>query len=352
MRLTFICKIPNENAQQNTGGMSRILTMDKYLNFVEEIFYIDFKNRLILDKNNKKTIKLTLTEVVKIIRISDFIYIHAFANMTRFLPFKYLTNAKIIFDAHGVASVEEKVKKNYIKYYILSLLETISLNSPDLIISVTKSMESYFITKSKSIKKMLVLPIVNKIDLNEINSETVNNISLINKKSNEHMVVYSGGIQVWQNINLMVELANKNRNKKLKFLFLSKEKEFIENKINKSMLNKTVFVFSTTREQIGYYYKLSNFGFLLREENLVNKVAFPTKLFEYIDFEIVPIVLNKKIGDFESLGIEGVLFKDLEAIDNDLVKKMKENNTLIKVELNKEFECNKEYLINFIKGNV
>ena len=43
MKLVFISKIPDENATQNTGGMSRIITVDKYLDFIKNIYYMILK---------------------------------------------------------------------------------------------------------------------------------------------------------------------------------------------------------------------------------------------------------------------------------------------------------------------
>jgi hypothetical protein len=51
-------------------------------------------------------------------------------------------------------------------------------------------------------------------------------------------------------------------------------------------------------------YLQSTYGFVLRGDNLINNVACPTKLVEYMFWGVIPIVIQPAIGDFMELGYQ------------------------------------------------
>jgi hypothetical protein len=61
-----------------------------------------------------------------------------------------------------------------------------------------------------------------------------------------------------------------------------------------------------------HHYARADLGFVLRSESIVNRVACPTKLIEYMRFGIVPIVISPKIGDFEDYGYQFVTLEEFE----------------------------------------
>jgi hypothetical protein len=57
---------------------------------------------------------------------------------------------------------------------------------------------------------------------------------------------------------------------------------------------------------------MANFGFIQREDHLLNRIANPTKLVEYLYFGMRPIVWSADIGDFVQMGYEYV---SIDALD-------------------------------------
>ena len=53
-------------------------------------------------------------------------------------------------------------------------------------------------------------------------------------------------------------------------------------------------------------YPRCSYGFVLRDDIAVNNVACPTKLIEYLQYGIVPILHTERIGDFAALGMQYV----------------------------------------------
>lgn len=60
-------------------------------------------------------------------------------------------------------------------------------------------------------------------------------------------------------------------------------------------------------------YQTAHYGFVLRDDITVNNVACPTKLVEYLQYGILPILLTPNIGDFAARGMEYLPLEDLLA---------------------------------------
>lgn len=62
---------------------------------------------------------------------------------------------------------------------------------------------------------------------------------------------------------------------------------------------------------------------------IVNKVACPTKLIEYLEHGIIPIVLQPEIGDFNKMGYRYILNDDFlegKIPNHDVLEQMKIEN--------------------------
>lgn len=114
---------------------------------------------------------------------------------------------------------------------------------------------------------------------------------------------YLGGMQPWQNfelsINFFVDEYQKSMDKKRNFapffLVITQEKVLAEKKINEILRHnfaakKNIRIISTKNPQETKKYLLaSDYGFLLREENLINWTARPVKALEYRDAGLLVI---------------------------------------------------------------
>jgi hypothetical protein len=61
-----------------------------------------------------------------------------------------------------------------------------------------------------------------------------------------------------------------------------------------------------TPDQMEAEYRTCHYGMILRDDIVVNNVACPTKLVEYLQYGIVPVCKSEKIGDFAELGMHYV----------------------------------------------
>jgi hypothetical protein len=112
--------------------------------------------------------------------------------------------------------------------------------------------------------------------------------------------IYSGGNQKWQNISQIFDFIEQNDKDNYFYIFLSHQKDFFESIIGDrfSAIKDRFFVTSVLPEKLPEYYSQAHYGFLLRDDHILNKVSMPTKMVEYLYYGITPIVKLKEIGDF------------------------------------------------------
>src|SRR5690606_13514204 len=118
-------------------------------------------------------------------------------------------------------------------------------------------------------------------------------------------VVYSGNLQSWQNIDLMIQVMKSNLDDRIQYDILTGEPEELKRRLQaEGIAMDRICVQTVAPSALGDYYRAAHYGFVLRDDMVVNRVACPTKLVEYLYYGIIPIVSCANIGDFETLGYE------------------------------------------------
>ena len=118
-------------------------------------------------------------------------------------------------------------------------------------------------------------------------------------------VVYAGGTQRWQLVDLMLDAIEKAGNACDYRLFIPDAHQFDDLWGNRKR-PRNLSVGTRPPELLPQEYASCQFGFVLREDCTVNRVACPTKLVEYMVNDVIPIVLSPNIGDFGNDGMEYV----------------------------------------------
>lgn len=81
--------------------------------------------------------------------------------------------------------------------------------------------------------------------------------------------------------------------------------------INQSINPNTIAIIAAVCSVLAILNK-RYYVFVLRDDILVNQVACPTKIVEYLNYGIKPIVLSEKIGDFKEYGYEYIFINQLD----------------------------------------
>lgn len=232
-------------------------------------------------------------EIMSWYKKASSVYVHSIYGSLMALPAYWLV--KPITDLHGVVPEELLFKGKPWRARLFNLIERIVMRQSVALVYVTSAMQQHFQQKygrhSSADRTIAILP-----KLTDERSQIKN---VLGSRRDPKAVVYAGGLQPWQNVPLMVEAAAKAPH--FRFIFLSGEAEALQ---RLAFMGKVADFSCTSVEpdQVPDYYLNCTYGFVLRDPVVLNRVACPTKLVEYLHWGVIPIVLSPDIGDFLTLG--------------------------------------------------
>ncbi|HCU57400.1 MAG TPA: hypothetical protein DF984_04095, partial [Anaerolineaceae bacterium] len=266
------------------------------------------------------------------------IYFHSVLALKRFIILFKLPFLKKIIDLHGVVPEEFRYHGDFQNGDVYEKVEKLAVKKADYIVTVTNAMHQYLIQKyGKLIKgEFIVLPIF---------SEEPEKAVIPHQGSINSMIVYAGGLQKWQQVQKMVDAIIATSDKYYYKFYCPNPDEFKKLLPSRLVSSKMIEIGSKTKSELSEEYKSSDFGLILREDIVVNRVACPTKLVEYLMMGIVPIMESEKIGDFASLGMKYVPLTQLiqkNLPDEDSRIEMARSNYSVLLQLHQQFKVGKE----------
>ncbi|GAA4280197.1 glycosyltransferase family protein [Gaetbulibacter aestuarii] len=202
-------------------------------------------------------------------------------------------SAKCLNWFQGVVPEESFMKNgSKLKYLVLSFCEFIVIKMSIYNFFVSQEMYLHYKKKYNYRKNnFYIMPCFN-MKLNE-------NIHL---KDNKKSLVYAGSMTKWQKVEsvLKVYMELKSIDPDFELTILTRQLErskvlLKKNKLLDEVLCKQVKMEDMPNELIKYKY-----GFLLRDNITVNKVACPTKMNSYLACGVIPIY-SENIGDFKEV---------------------------------------------------
>lgn len=232
---------------------------------------------------------------------------------------------------------EEAVMMGYSKwrYYVHSAIERLVLRKCKFVIFCSEEMKRHYEVKYKMNfhGNSFVMPCFNETQIDEK--------SFLNeKKYKENNFVYIGGLQPWQCFNETAYVYKKIEEKmggKTK-LYIYTADQIGAKAIVESLKIQNYFIGYKEKDELGECLRNMKYGFVLRKNVEVNRVATPTKLSNYISHGIIPIYsdclksfdeYNKKtkgpavICDVENLdtGIENIVDSCQSKVEKNAMKK-------------------------------
>lgn len=349
--ILFIADFPTvENVRD--GMFQRIAAIDSLTKNKNRVYLnISFK------KNLKKKVSVTQNCTVehlnyfvhnKIIKNylkqASVIYVHSLYNMLKILPTGCYN--KIILDIHGVVPEEIAFLGKKIKSSIYNKIEKKAIKNCYKLIHVTSAMKEFYERKYNLNldSRSIVLPIFEKTTINPNYSKW---------ESNTFEVIYAGGMQAWQNIDLMIKVSKDTDSGNIRFNFFFPQVLISDFKLKLGdyLDSRTIMVDSLPKEDIIKVMTRCHLGFVLRDDIVVNKVACPTKLIEYLECGVVPVVKSPEIGDFNTLGYSFIRVEELNSSLNmdDLHEKV-ENNYKVLTRFQSLTEHSKSILVNIFEN--
>lgn len=277
--ILFIAPDPHKG-QKREGFLQRVMAIDEIFGDSEKLYFDN------LDNDHDRAAALIN---------ADLIYVHSIYNATKIIEYYGIFGKKIVTDLHGVVPEEQEVLGSKENADLMQEIEERVFSKGKNFVVVTNSMKDHFIKKYPKLTtsnelRWILLPIFNKSNSNK----QIQRLPEGNKS-----VVYAGGSQPWQKPTEMVQAINKAKFKYHYAILTPDPTAFSSIKQPNTLSLKIQEVDSN---EVTKYYQKSDMGFVLRDDIVVNRVACPTKLIEYLANGVVPIVDSPRIGDFYDIG--------------------------------------------------
>lgn len=201
---------------------------------------------------------------------------------------------KTIYWAQGIGAEEAKINakgiKNRLRYILRRVAEPIAVKKTSILFCVSRRMVEYF-KKTYGLKnhgQIIVMPCYN-LQLGE-----QGNLIRYDKPT----FIYAGNTSSWQCIDIMLDVyAEVERTiPEAKLTIYSKNKAEFTRLINERGIKNYSIKFvevSQLQQEISSY----KYGFVIRDNHIVNQVATPTKLNSYLSSFLIPIY-SDGVADF------------------------------------------------------
>lgn len=229
--------------------------------------------------------------------ISKRIYVHSALRLEEAIPFIRIPFVNVFFDLHGAVPEEADYLGDYKKKIFYNYLERIAIERAAYVIVVSVAMRIYLISKYPDIElktKFIVLPIFKSYSLNY-------NRYLSDQRP---VVIYAGGVQKWQQVLKIIELIN-STSKLYRYAICTPDPFFFRAHISVDAIEQgRVDINCLTNRALMEKYTECDYGLILREDHIVNRVSCPTKLIEYLCMGIIPVFDSDNIGDFKKMGVQ------------------------------------------------
>ncbi len=272
--------------------------------------------------------------------VSGTIYLHSILRLqSRFHRLLYFLSRRRILDIHGVVPEEFLYHAESHWFRVFTEIESYAIKKATIIIGVTQKMIDHLKEKHrlKGASNFIHLPIL----------PDVVDFDLGLKTFSPDSIIYCGGLQKWQQVDRMLDYIHKNKHMNIAFLVPQPNelRDQYQKRFNEEFPG---IVESAPSDEVPHWYNNYSFGLVLREDVIVSNAACPTKLVEYLQYGVVPIVDSPNIGDFNALHFSFVGMND-NLPDESKWEKMIQNNKRVINELYLDFINGSDFLINSLR---
>jgi len=232
------------------------------------------------------------------------IYFHSVLRMrdNRFGCLMRLPGLTKVIDIHGVVPEEFRLHNDFYSARLYEAEEWLAVRKSHLVVVVSQAMQDYLRQKYRSDLRgrLATFPMLPNI---------LATLAPRAYPDGKPVVVYAGGLHMWQQVPKMIDAITRTTLICSHRFYCSKP-ELVRAMLPEALLSE-VQIESKGHDELMDLYAECHYGFILRQDIVVNRVACPTKLVEYLATGIVPIVDCEDIGDFKSMGMQFVTLNEL-----------------------------------------
>jgi glycosyltransferase involved in cell wall biosynthesis len=291
------------------------------LPFAQEISHFE-KVVVVLKHSAMKNISYEVTfeivnslekrKIKKYLKVADWVYTRGIIDFYPYFIKKkiYRYNYKIFYDFRGIANEEAFLKHhNIFKKKIIYLLEKYASQNADQLGAVSRRLKWHLIEKFKVKKPIYVNPCCISYVIEKENCEKDKIIKFL----------YLGGLSVWQRFDDVLELYKQISNQIDASLTVITRETKAAQKIIELAGIRNITLKSLPHNEVLRELPSYDFGFLIRDDILVNNLASPVKFLEYTSHGVIPI-LTDGIGDFSEEAVKNEIGVTLQSA-NPIIEK-------------------------------
>lgn len=206
---------------------------------------------------------------------------------------------KVIYDGRGAVyheSLEYAVIGNKNLVEELKGIEELAVSRSDFRLSVSHQLVQFWNEfYSYNVNQHVIIPCT--LSASHLKHEINSAFSLPEEWRDSVIGIYSGSAAGWQTAdsfsNLIRSLMNNQANFRL--ILLSHDKEGWKNLVNE--FPGRIILHSAKPNEVAGILRKADYGFLVREQSVTNKVASPVKFAEYLAAGL-KVIISEQLGDF------------------------------------------------------
>jgi len=288
----------------------------------------------------------------------DYSFIHSRSDYTQFIVLisKYFHKLNSTWDCRGdsISEIKYALEKKNILYKIYGFLYIIPFFKFLIYINLIKSKSIIFVSEllKKNLFKIFapfckfyIIPCLVNEKLFFFDSDL--RVSMRKKykiENNQSVFVYSGSMVGYQSFDLHYEFYKNILTDNNNILFILTNHIQIAKSYFNNFDNDRVIIKSVDFLKVNDYYNLADFGILIRNNNLLNRVASPTKFGEYC-LTGLKVVMNKNVKQCYNNALN---FKNFVDVKSDIFTNFNLDHRTSIVKESKLLYCREKYVNKYI----
>jgi glycosyltransferase involved in cell wall biosynthesis len=206
-----------------------------------------------------------------------------------------------VFDVRSVAAEEvalRRGKKDW-RYRLVDMLELREVKKADRLLCVSENLKA--VIRQRTSREATVVPCC--FDEKRFHFDRGSRDRIreeLGFGASDMVICYSGGLSKWQKIEAILRLFEQiaAAGPEFKFLFLTSQTRQMEEIAARASLPRDSYrIVGCPIDVVSRYLSSSDAGIIMRDDVIVNNVASPIKIGEYLSCGL-PVILTRGIGDF------------------------------------------------------
>ncbi|QJD58674.1 glycosyltransferase family 4 protein [Pseudomonas sp. gcc21] len=291
---------------------------------VEDVIFFMRKAHQDSSALDLKSIALVSTffEFVKELRASDIVYTRSVFDYlyVYFLVRCLLMKAKITIDVRGLVAEESRTRgRGNLRYLVLDSLQTFSVRSANIVETVSENMKKHLESRYPISVSRVTPCLVSKRKVRRKIIDEGNGALDVSR------FIYVGSMSEWQRFDMVCKILS-NFDSEYSLTVVTRQAVKATTILERFGLQANVVGgdWEVVREELDN----ADFGFICRDNNLVNVTASPIKFLEYAARGVIPI-MTKWVGDYSDIFHDcAVVMEDGAFVNSSDLKKVYTQETL------------------------